>query len=212
MTVIFEDFKVIYRENLKMIYAIELYFDKKTEEKIMNLPHEIAKKGISKRYLEWQTRPHITLGLFNDINIEKCDKLLEELARQVKSFPAHLSSIGVFNNSKCVFLSPVVTRELFELHRNLHNTFRFCDHTGYEYYLPDVWVPHCAIMLGDSDDDNALFMAAKYVIQNYEVLHGLFCEMSIVEIVMPVKEHTAHKLQQHDVNYNCIISEEFYIK
>lgn len=141
-----------------MIYAIELYFDKKTEEKIMNLPREIAEKGISKRYLEWQIRPYITLGLFNYINIENCDKLLEELARQVKSLPAHLSSIGIFNNSKCVFLS------------------------------------------------------SKYVIENYEVLHGLFCEMSIVEIVMPVKEHTAHKLQQHDVNYNCIISEEFSIK
>jgi hypothetical protein len=67
-------------------------------------------------------------------------------------------------------------------------------------------------MLGDSDDDDALFMSAKYVIENYEVLHGFFCEMSFVEITMPVKEHTAHKLQQHDGNSNYIIPEEFSIK
>ena len=195
-----------------MLYAIELYFDKKTEEKIMNLPYELAEKGISKRYLEWKTRPHITIGLFNNIHIEDCDKLLDELARQVKSFSVHLSSIGVFNNSKCVFLSPVVTSELLELHRNIHNVFRFCDHTGYEYYLPDSWVPHCAVMLGDADDDNALSTSAKYIIENYEVLHGFFCEMSFVEIIMPVKEHTAHKLQKYDGNSNYIIPLDFTIK
>ncbi|MBZ9635168.1 2'-5' RNA ligase family protein [Clostridium sp. FP1] len=181
-----------------MLYAVELYFDKKTEEKIMRLPNGIAKKGISKRYLEWKTRPHITLGLFNNIDFENCDKLLDKLTKQISSFPTHLSSIGVFNNSKCIFLSPVVTRELFELHREFHNTFSFCDHSGYEYYLPDSWVPHCAVMLGDSDDANALCASVKYVIENYEVIHGFFCEISFVEIIMPVKEHVAHKLKPYD--------------
>jgi len=179
-----------------MRYAIELYFDKETEEKIMNLANGIAEKGISKRYLEWQTRPHITLGIFNDIDIEKCDKLLEEIAGQVKSFPAYLSSIGVFNNTKCVFLSPVITNELLELHNKIHNTFKFCDHKGSEYYLPGRWVPHCAVMLGDAGDDITLYEAVKYVIDNYEVLNGSFCEMSFVEVTMPVKEHTAYKLYQ----------------
>lgn len=179
-----------------MRYAIELNFDKLTEEKIMNLPNGIAEKGISKSYLEWQTRPHITLGIFNDIDIEKCDKLLEEIAGKVKSFPAHLSSIGVFNNSKCVFVSPVVTNELLELHNKIHHTFKFCDHTGAEYYLPGSWVPHCAVMLGEPDDDTSLYEAAKYVIDNYEILQGTFCEVSFVEVTMPVKEYAAHKLQK----------------
>ena len=64
-----------------MLYAVELYFDKETEEKIMRLPQGIAEKGLSTRYLEWKTRPHITLGLFNDIDLEKCDALLEEFTK-----------------------------------------------------------------------------------------------------------------------------------
>jgi len=50
-----------------MLYAVELYFDKETEEKIMRLLNGIAKKGISKRYLEWQTRPHAIAYFFNFI-------------------------------------------------------------------------------------------------------------------------------------------------
>ena len=195
-----------------MLYAVELYFDKETEEKIMRLPQGIAEKGLSTRYLEWKTRPHITLGLFNNIDLEKCDTLLEEFTKQVKSLPAHLSSIGVFNNSRCIFLSPVVTRELLQLHLNFHDTFSFCDHSGYEYYLPDIWAPHCTVMLGNSDDDNAFYEAAKHVIENYEVLHGLFCEISFVEITMPVKEHTSHRLQEFDGNSIYTNPQDFSIK
>jgi 2'-5' RNA ligase len=195
-----------------MLYAVELYFNKETEEKIMRLPQGLAEKGLSTRYLEWKTRPHITLGLFNNIDLEKCDKLLKEFAKEVTSLPAHLSSIGIFNNSRCIFLSPVVTRELLQLHLNFHNIFSFCDHSGYEYYLPDSWVPHCAVMLGDSDNDNDFCESAKHVIENYGVLHGLFSEISFVEITMPVKEHTAHKLQEFHGNSIYTNPEDFSIR
>ncbi|WP_346868905.1 hypothetical protein [Clostridium sp. UBA5119] len=67
-----------------MKYAIELYFDKETEEKIIKLVKGIAREGISEKYLEWKTRPHITIAIFNDIDIEKCDKLLKEIAKDTK--------------------------------------------------------------------------------------------------------------------------------
>ena len=72
-----------------MKYAVELYFDKDTEEKIFKLAQGIANEGISKKYLEWRTRPHITIAIFNDIDIEKCDKILKEIAKDTRTFPAH---------------------------------------------------------------------------------------------------------------------------
>ena len=39
----------------KMMYAIEMYFDKETEEKIMRLAQKIADAGLSTKYLEWKT-------------------------------------------------------------------------------------------------------------------------------------------------------------
>lgn len=180
-----------------MVYAIELYFDKETEEKLMSLARGIEGTGIKNRYLDWGTRPHITLGLFNDIKVDECNKLLKEIADKMKSFPAKMSSIGVFNNTGCVFISPVINEGLFELQRRVHEVFSFCDHTGFEYYLPGSWVPHCAVMLGDSDNDD-LSKAAKYVIENYEPVEGSFCEVSFVEITMPVKEHHSYKFHQQD--------------
>jgi len=178
-----------------MKYAIELYFDKETEEKILKLAKGIARAGISEKYLEWKTRPHITIAIFNDIDIEKCDKLLKEIAKDTKSFSALLSSIGVFNNTRTVYLAPVVCNELIDLHKNIHETFAFCDHSGWEYYTAGQWVPHCAVMLGSKDKESALVEATKYVIENYEVFpNSRYEEIGFVEVVMPVKEIKPHNL------------------
>lgn len=37
-----------------MTYAIEMYFDKETEEKIMSLARKIAYAGLSTKFLEWK--------------------------------------------------------------------------------------------------------------------------------------------------------------
>ena len=58
-----------------MTYAIEMYFDKETEEKIMSLAKKVADAGLSTKYLEWKTRPHITLAVFNDVGEDRCTKL-----------------------------------------------------------------------------------------------------------------------------------------
>ena len=178
-----------------MKYAVELYFDKDTEEKIFKLAQGIANAGISKKYLEWRTRPHITIAIFNDIDIEKCDKILKEIAKDTRTFPALLSSIGVFNNTRTVYLAPVVCDELINLHKRVHKAFDFCDYSGWEYYTTGQWVPHCAVMLGSEDEESALVEATRYVIENYRVFeNSRYEEIGFVEVAMPVKELEAHKL------------------
>ena len=46
-----------------MKYAIELYFDKETEQKHNQLSQKIADAKISTKFLEWKTRPHLTLEI-----------------------------------------------------------------------------------------------------------------------------------------------------
>ena len=60
-----------------MQYAIELYFDPKTEEKLWELPRKIAAEHISAKYLEWKTRPHLTLACFNNVNEMQCIEQLQ---------------------------------------------------------------------------------------------------------------------------------------
>ena len=55
-----------------MLYAIELYFDKETEQSLLNLAKEVADKNLSTKFLEWKTRPHLTLACFHDVDEQKC--------------------------------------------------------------------------------------------------------------------------------------------
>jgi len=71
-----------------MQYAIELYFDKVTEQKLFNLAKRVADENLSTKFLEWKTRPHLTLACFNDVDEEKCIKLLKEFAKSHKRMPA----------------------------------------------------------------------------------------------------------------------------
>ncbi len=55
-----------------MKYAIELYFDKETEQKLNQLSQKIADEKISTKFLEWKTRPHLTLACYNDVDEDRC--------------------------------------------------------------------------------------------------------------------------------------------
>ena len=46
-----------------MKYAIELYYDKNTEAQLYSLAKCVADAGLSTKFMEWKTRPHLTLGL-----------------------------------------------------------------------------------------------------------------------------------------------------
>ena len=93
-----------------MTYEIEMYFDKATEEKIISLAGKVSEAGISTKYLEWKTRPHITLGVFNDVDENRCTKLLEQFAAGHKPKNAHLHSVAAWSDTKVVYLNPCMAR------------------------------------------------------------------------------------------------------
>ena len=55
-----------------MQYAIELYFDPETEQQLRHLSERIAEEGLSSRFLDWKTRPHLTLACFSDVDEAAC--------------------------------------------------------------------------------------------------------------------------------------------
>jgi 2'-5' RNA ligase len=69
-----------------MKYAIEMYFDQNTEDKIMSLAQKVADYGFSTKFLEWKTKPHVTLAIFNDVDEQRCIELLQEFTRGKAQF------------------------------------------------------------------------------------------------------------------------------
>ncbi len=129
-----------------MIYAVELFFDTESEASIQSVWTAFKDKSISTYMMDMGARPHITLGIFHDVDEDRFIDELQVFTEKYYTFPLQLSSLGIFTSPKaCLFLAPVVTQELLTLHAHFHETFASYDHKGWEYYLPNQWVPHCAI-------------------------------------------------------------------
>lgn len=179
-----------------MQYAIEMYFDDVTEKAICDLAIQIAKKGISSKFLEWKTRPHVTLACFNDVDEAKCKNLLKDFAVKHAEKPAYIGSVGMFNDTKTIFLSPIMTREMYDLQRDLHECMNLFDTTGWEWYCPDRWVPHCTVALTREDPEKAFFDAADLILHEFRKIQGTFQSVGLVKITSPVEELYTVKLGQ----------------
>ena len=58
-----------------MQYAIEMYYDKETEEQLFSLAKSVVDAGLSTKFMEWKTRPHLTLACFNDVDEFPVDEI-----------------------------------------------------------------------------------------------------------------------------------------
>lgn len=129
-----------------MPYAVELYFDKESNNHIRNILNFLKNNNIP---LDEKTEPHISLALYNDLYDE--NKFLKELydfSLNIQSFKISFSSIGIFLTEESVlFFAPVVTKNLLNIHKKYHNTFSQYNYNTIEYYKPNNWVPHCTIAM-----------------------------------------------------------------
>lgn len=171
-----------------MQYAIELFYDEETEKKLLDLSRKVADAKISTKFLEWKTRPHLTLACFNDIDEMQCIKQLKEFAQDHKVMPAYIGSIGMFCDTRTIFASPVMNRAMYQLQRELHECLKDFDTKGWEWYIPERWVPHCTIALTKEDEREAFFKASDIVLRNFEKISGKFVSIGLVKITFPVEE------------------------
>ncbi len=180
-----------------MQYAIELYYDKETENKLFALAKMIADRKISTKFLEWKTRPHLTLACFNDVDETLCIERLESFARNHKIMPAYIGSVGMFNDTKTIFVSPVMNSRMYQFHRDLHEHLKGFDTNGWEWYEPDRWVPHCTIALTGEDEKEAFFQASDIILRAFEKMSGQFTSIGLVKVTFPVKELYSAELCNH---------------
>lgn len=177
-----------------MVYAIEMFFDNESEKKITSYFYKFKELGISTYLLDVDSRPHVTIGVFNDIDVKKSTDVLEKYCTILQKFTLKMSSVGVFPYPKpCVFFAPVITEKLIDLHKDMHKTFDFCNVKGFEYYLPDVWVPHCAVDI--STDINVVCKSTDYILRNYIPFDVIVKEIGWIEISKPVKRLECFELR-----------------
>ncbi len=175
-------------------YAVELYFDKKMEDEYFSFRESIYKLGVNPVLGNLGDRPHVSLAVFGEVEIEQVIKLTSTFAPLCRQFPAQLSSFGAFpTDSNVVYLQPVPTQPLLELHKRYHDHLQENNLFSSFYYQPGQWVPHCTLEFELPDDqfDLALRLCKKH----FSPIHGTFSSMGVIAF-RPIAYLTEYPLQE----------------
>lgn len=130
----------------------------------------------------------MTLACCNDADERKCKEQLKAFALKQKPIPAHIASAGMFPDTKTVFVSPIMTSGMYRLQAELYDCLKEYDKTGWDWYAPDRWVPHCTLALTGEDDESAFFRASDLILREFEKLSGEFVAIGLVRIKFSVEE------------------------
>lgn len=160
-------------------YAVELFFDQKMEDEILTFRDSLYKLGINPVLGDMGDRPHVSLAVFGNLDIDQVVKMTSTFCHQCKQFPAQLAAFGAFpTDSNVIYLLPVPSRQLLDLHKEFHEHLSREKILSSHYYLPGQWVPHCTLEFELSDDQfNLAFQLCK---QHFSPIHGSFSSIGVI--------------------------------
>lgn len=94
------------------------------------------------------------MGTIKLINIEELKERVIEFSKTLKPFKLTLISVGTFmTNENVIFLEPVMTEELIDIHRRFTEFMRDFDGELNKYYDIDKWMPHATIAIRLQDEE-----------------------------------------------------------
>lgn len=132
-----------------MAFAVVLYFEEKNEREFLRIWNTLASEGLSTDLVKAEIRPHITLGIFDELNCQPCESQLAKVAAQTRPIEFQITYLGMFTHPEpVVFAAPTITAELIAFHQKLHEILADESKNPWEMYLPGKWVPHCTLALG----------------------------------------------------------------
>jgi 2'-5' RNA ligase len=180
-----------------MSFAVQFYFDPQTEAAILLAREKLLRRGIHPIPDEMPGRPHLTLGIWNGKSPHGLVPRLETLAAGLPASDVLFSSAGVFPTREgVIFLAPVVTQQLLEVHAQVHREVVSPGLEADRSYLPGNWVPHVtlAIFLPDWEMHAAVDIAREAPMP----LTGRVTALGIIEFP-PVKEIATFPLGPTDI-------------
>jgi 2'-5' RNA ligase len=173
-----------------MPYAIELALDPSSDAAVRRVWHELDRAGIT-----WMARsgarPHVTVGVWETLDIDETTCELTRFADETAPLRLTLASVGMFPGV-AVFLAPVVTAELLDLHARVHRRLAGRGGGAWHHYQRGAWVPHCTVA---SDLEPDQFQSASAIAARAPLpLESLLVEVGIVEF-RPVNQVVSRTLR-----------------
>jgi 2'-5' RNA ligase len=134
-----------------MAYALELQFDPAADAAVRGLWAALEAAGIPTPARE-VGRPHLSLARCDAVDPARLAAALSGFARAESAFEIAFGGLGVFAPEAWVFLAPVASERLLQLHARVHDWLGglTADASGVtavhsDSYAPGRWVPHCTL-------------------------------------------------------------------
>ena len=176
-----------------MAYAVELNLSTGSAARVVTLWKRFAEESISSVMLDVGAKPHISLASFEDLDPLALQDDLRHFAATTKPLLVALSSVGAFPTSEgVVFLAPVVTRELLDVHERFQGLLGSTGAGCLGYWWPGRWVPHCTVATEITPDK--LGRAIELCLQSEVFGTVTLDEVSLIEF-RPVHEIYAFPLR-----------------
>ena len=148
-----------------MNYAIELVFDDESQNIINEIRKKLNDSGVHDEAVKLN---HVSIGDYKTDNIEELKKRVTEFSKTIKPFEISLVSVGTFmTKENVIFLEPIMTDELIEIHKRFIEYMKDFDGELNKYYDINKWMPHCTISIRLSDEE--LFKGIKIVKENIKL-------------------------------------------
>ncbi len=129
-------------------YAIVLYFDEDTENRISQMIHMLADTGLNGYMLKAGIRPHLTLALWQSETEPDIAMLIRRFCDEMGNTVLRFTSLGIFpGNESVLFLAAVKDEALEALHKRLYALIGTDLGLFSPHYLPENWVPHCTLAM-----------------------------------------------------------------
>jgi len=172
-----------------MSYAVELYFDAATEHAAQTASHAIAGAGLRAFPKGVDGRLHISLAVYDELDVEASLPLLKKFAQETPPFAVALATIGNFpTNEGVVFIAPAESAALRQIHASLHELLGKLGLSSWRYFDPKCWVPHCTVAFGIAPESVAVAMAACHA--SFQPITGQFIELGLTSFPPPTNLST----------------------
>ena len=169
-----------------MGYAFTLNLCRDSAARVVKVWESLAREGINTVMLDVGAQPHISLAVFEDLDPKALGADLSRFAEVTRPLSLDLAFAGTFPTTEgVVFLAPVVTQELLEVHRRFHSLQRDRGVDCVAYYRPGRWVPHCTVAIDVAPDK--MGAALELCVQSEAFGTVELDEVSLIEF-RPVRE------------------------
>jgi 2'-5' RNA ligase len=167
-----------------MPYAIEMSFDAAAERVVRAVFVEMKRRGLGCDLTP--SRPHVTLAVAEAVDEPAMRRTLAAFAAARQPVAVRLAYASTFPGG-VVYLAPLVTPALLDLHRALHAAVPDLPPAAIShYYKPGAWTPHCTVAHDLRDDE--IDLAARVALEAVSLpLDAALVRVSLVRF-RPVDE------------------------